>query len=363
MNKFYFTKLVNAINHKRLDAMLIVPSDELKFIIGESPYLCERFQGLFVKKDGSYFYVCNLLTSEEIQKVLGANVKVYDWFDGDNYIDTVKKAFVENDLIGKTIGVDSTTRAFEVLDIMNNLDVKFIDAKNMLEEIRIHKTSEELENLRIASKIADEAFAEVILHIKPKMTEKDVKEKLCNIMLEKGGESPGALVAAGANSSYPHYIKNTGVIKEKDIVLLDYGCVYKGMKSDISRTVFVGDITKEQKKVYDIVKNAIEAAEKVVAVDAFIPDIDKAARGLIEKEGYGKYFTTRLGHGIGYMGHEAPDIKASNPRYLEKNMAFSIEPGIYIGGNFGVRIEDIVITTENGTEIINKASKDMIIIK
>lgn len=363
MNKFYYDKLTKAIKENGLDAMLIVPSDELKFIVGESPYLCERFQGLFVKNDGTCFYVCNLLTAEEMEKALGPDIKVYSWFDCNNFTDTVKQALEENSLIGKIIGVNSTARAFEILEIMDKIDVKFINKRYLLEEIRIHKTDEELENLRMAAKIADNAFEEIIKYIKPGMSEVQIVDKMCSLMSVDGVSRVGCLVAAGPNSSYPHYTKNDGVVKEKDVVLLDYGCIYKGLQSDSSRTIFVGEITEKQREIYNIVKEALEAAEKAAVEGAHIPKVDFAARGYIDKKGYGKYFTTRLGHGIGYMGHEAPDIKYNHDRYLEKGMVFSIEPGIYIGGDFGIRIEDIVAITENGTEILNKAPMEIIVLK
>ncbi|HBV68364.1 MAG TPA: aminopeptidase P family protein, partial [Clostridiales bacterium] len=135
------------------------------------------------------------------------------------------------------------------------------------------------------------------------------------------------------------------------------------MCADMSRTVFVGDISEEEKKVYEIILASQEAGERAAVEGAYIPDVDRAAREIIENAGYGKYFPTRLGHGIGYSVHEAPDIKASNKRKLEKGMVFSIEPGIYMAGKFGMRIENIVAVTENGNEVLNKASKEIKIIR
>jgi Xaa-Pro dipeptidase len=130
----------------------------------------------------------------------------------------------------------------------------------------------------------------------------------------------------------------------------------------MSRTLFVGGITEEQRKVYDICRESTEAGEAACFEGAYIPDIDKVARDVISASGYGKFFTYRVGHGIGYMIHEAPDIKASNKRGLEKGMCFSIEPGINIPGKFGMRVEDIVAITDNGTEILNKSTHELIII-
>lgn len=362
MNKKYFDKLVAILKQKNMDAILVAPSEEMEFIMGHNTHLCERFQALIIKNDGTYFYICNLLTVEEVQAVLGPEIKVYGWFDGDGFIDTVKKAFEENNLIGKTIGVNSTERAFIILQIMEALDVKFVNGKPLLEEMRMIKDEEELENLRMAARITDESYEELLKFIRPGIKEVDIANKMNEIFKAKGADEGFTMVCSGPNSSYPHYAGNQRVIQEKDMMILDWGCTYKGMCADMSRTVFVGAISEEERKIYEIVLKSQQAGVKAAVNGAFIPDVDRASREILEKEGYGDNFFTRLGHGIGYSVHEAPDIKASNLRYLEPGMVFSIEPGIYIAGKVGMRVEDIVAVTENGNEVLNKASTDIKIV-
>lgn len=362
MNKKYLDKLVKVLNQRNMDAILVAPSEELEFLMGHSPHICERFQALFIKKDGTYFYVCNLLTVGEVQAVLGPDVKVYGWFDGDGFIDTVKKALEENNLMGTTIGVNSTERAFLVLEIAENVDVKFVNGKPLLEEMRMIKDDEELANLRMAARITDESYEELLEFIKPGIKEADIHKKMAEIFKEKGADVGFTMVCSGPNSSYPHYNDDQRVIQEKDVIVLDWGCVYNGMCADMSRTVFVGGISEEEKKIYEIVYESQEAGVKAAVDGAYIPDVDKASRDIIKNAGYGDYFFTRLGHGIGYSVHESPDIKASNKRNLEPGMVFSIEPGIYIAGKVGMRIEDIVAVTENGQEVLNKASREIKII-
>lgn len=363
MNKYYFDKLVEEIGNRGLDALLIAPSEDLLFIMGFFPIFCERFQGLFVTKEGDYFYVCNLLTAEEAAEHL-PNKKVYSWFDGDGFIETVRRALTENNLIGKKIGVSATVRAYNILEITSEIDVKWVSSRDLCHEIRIHKTDEEMEGLRGAAKIADKALEMLIPQIKIGMTEGEIKTILLNNMISLGGVNPRALVASGPNGGFPHYNLTTRVIEEGDAIVIDFGCEYKLVRSDTTRTIFIGEPTEEQKKVYNLVRTANEAAEKVAVEGAWIPHVDAAARNIIAEGGYGDKFTTRLGHGIGYLGHEAPDIKKNNERRLERRMAFTIEPGIYLGGSFGVRIEDVVLINEKGeTEILNNFTKDMIIIK
>lgn len=361
MRKEYLSRLIELLNQTKTDAVFIAPSEEMKFLIGHSPYLCERFQGLFVTEKGEYFYICNLLTVDEMKEILGEKSKIYGWFDGDIFTDTVEKALKDHDLLGKTIGVNSTARAFNIRQIENKMDVEFVNGKPLLDEMRIIKSEEELENLRKASELTDEVLKELIPYIKPGIKEADIQNKIMELFSNKGVEG-GGLVASGPNSALPHYFGNQRVIQEKDIIIIDFGCSYNNMNSDMTRTVFVGGITEEEREVYNLVLEANIAGEAEAQEGAVSKDVDKAARWVIEEQGYGKYFTTRLGHGIGYSVHEAPDIKGSSDRVLEKGMAFSIEPGIYMNGKFGVRIEDIVIISQKGTEVINKFPKEIILL-
>lgn len=363
MNKKYMKKLVDCISKAGLDAVMVCPGEEMNFLLGFSPMMCERFQGLFVKADGELFYICNLLYQEELREKMPENIPVYSWFDGEVMTEIVEKVLGEKGLLGKTIGVNSDAQAFNVLEIMDKVDVIFKNAKPLLEEMRIIKDTEELDALRRSAAIVDQVFVEVQSVIRPGAAEKDVQDFLLRRMAELGGASVECIVGVGANSSYPHYCDCKGVIQEQDVVLLDYGCTYKGLYSDMSRTVFVGGITEKQSECYDLVRRSNEAAEVMVREGAWIPDIDKKAREVLDEKGYAKTLINRLGHGIGYSIHEAPDMKQSNLRKLERGMAFSIEPGIYLAGEFGIRIEDIVIVNEQGEgEVLNKATKDLIIL-
>jgi len=361
MKEIHIKRLTSLMKNENLDAVLVFPSEELKFFIGFSPTTCERFQALFIKSDGSYFYLCNLIYTEELKDVI-KDIKIVSWFDGEIMADAVAKLLKTEGLAGKKIGVNSTAPAFSTLEIAEKTDITFVNAKPLLEEMRIIKSAEELENMRISSAIADKVFNEVIKFIQPGQKEGDIKAFLHEKMINHGGTKPWAIVAAGSNSSFPHYAGNDRVIGTPDVVLLDFGCTYNDMCSDISRMVFVGSVTEEQRKVYEICRKSTEAGEAACFEGAFIPDIDKASRDIIAEAGYNDAFFTRLGHGIGFMGHEAPDIKTSNPRKLEKGMCFTIEPGINLLGKFGMRVEDVVAITENGTEILNKATHEMIII-
>lgn len=363
MREKYMNKLVECIKQSGLDAVMVCPGEEMNFLLGFSPMMCERFQGLFVKADGEMFYICNLLYQEELREKMPECIPVYSWFDGEVMTEIVGQVLREKGLLGKTIGVNSDAQAFNVLEIMDKVDVTFKNAKPLLEEMRIIKDAEELDALRKSAAIVDQVFVEVQEIIRPGATEKEIQDFLLRRMAELGGSSVECIAGVGANSSYPHYCDCKGVVQEQDVVLLDYGCTYKGLYSDMSRTVFVGGVTDKQRECYELVKRSNEEAEAMVKEGAWIPDIEKHARDVLDEKGYAKTLINRLGHGIGYSIHEAPDMKMSNPRKLEKGMAFSIEPGIYLAGEFGIRIEDIVIVNEQGEgEILNKATKELIIL-
>ena len=361
MRTTYLNKLISLIKENNLDAILVSPSEELLFFTGHSPSPCKRFQGLFIKNDGDYFYVCNLLYMGEVKKNY-PEMRAYGWFDGDEMASTVSEALATEGLHGKRIGVNWATPAFNMLDIAAATGITFVNAMPLMEEIRIIKTDKEIECLRAVAALTDEVFSEVIKFIKPGLKEIEIKSFLFSEMEKRGGTNPWAIVARGPNSSYPHYGGSAGVVEKKDVVLLDFGCVYNGLRSDMSRMVFVGGITEKQKEVYNICRKATEAGQDACFEGAFIPDIDKAAREVIEDAGYGEYFRHRVGHGIGYMIHEEPYIKGSNKRKLKKGMCFSIEPGINLPGEFGMRIENILAITEQGAEVLNKSTHEIVVV-
>lgn len=363
-NSKFFNKLLSVMKKDNVAAMLIAPSSDLEFLMGFSPHMDERFQGLFVLNDGRYFYVVPKLNREEIANVLGEESPIYAWDDGEGFLCKVKEGFNDFDLVNKTIGVNASTKAVSILDIKNALDVNFINGNEILEEIRIIKDEQEIEYLKKAAKLADEVFTDIVKFIRPGIQERDIKNKIEELFMEKGadGLSFNPIVASGPNSSKPHYNEDSRYIQEKDVIILDFGCKYKGLCSDMSRTVFVGGVSDEERKIYDIVYRSNEAGEKYAKEGVSAESVDKVSRDVIKNAGYGDYFLNRLGHGIGYSVHEAPDIKGSNNRILEKGMSFSIEPGIYIPGKFGMRIEDIVVIGKDGPEIINKSSKELIIV-
>jgi Xaa-Pro aminopeptidase len=365
LNKKYGNKLCEIMVKNNVDAMMIGPSVDLEFLMNYSPQPDERFQALFLLSDKKYFYISPELTYEEIRDRLDNDADIYKWGDYEEFNDIVVTAMNDYKLAGKNIGVNNGIAAINLIDIQEKINAKFINGHGILEMLRVIKDESEIEKLRKAAKLADEVMGETIDCICPGITERDIKKKIEELFMQKGadGLSFEPIIASGPNSSMPHYCEDSRVIQEKDIIILDLGCKYKGYCSDISRTVFVGGITDEEKKVYDIILRANKAGEETAKQGVKAEDVDKASRDIIKSEGYGQYFLNRTGHGIGISVHEAPYIKTGNKQILERGMAFSVEPGIYMQNKFGIRIEDIVVIGADGPEVLNNFTKEIIVIK
>lgn len=356
------TKIKNELEKLKIDAILIAPSEELRLILGYSPMAISRFQGLFILKTGEIFYICNILNYFELKKNFGEKLEIFSWSDEESYAEKVKEIFENKNLIGKKILVNSNVLAKHIIDIGELTKVEFFNGDKFLINQRIIKNKEEILKLKKACEITDKSFKEILKYIKVGVTELELKTKLKEIIKEKGGIPRNPVVSFGENTAYPHYIGEKGILKEKDIILIDFGCIYDGFNSDMTRTIFVGDITEEERKIYNIVLNANLIAEKNIKEGLEIKKLDEYARNHIQEFGYGKYFITRLGHGIGLSLHEEPEISLLNKRKLEKGMTFTVEPGIYIPEKFGIRIEDDIALTDEGVELLTKTPKEIIIL-
>lgn len=359
-------KLFLLMKQQNIDAIVIGPSNTLEFMTGFNPVGCERFQALFITSEGRYFYICNLIYAEDMKRWFKVSAPFYVWNDSQGFHETLKKAFTDFALINKKIALGESIRAVDLIEMKSIFPCEFINGTGLLEELRIIKTEQDFDKMRTAARIADAVMDDLTRFIKPGMTEKDIKVKVEDLFIEKGadGLSFSPIVACSTNSSRPHYRENSGVIAKKDVLLLDFGCRFQGFCSDISRTFFIGSISKEEKKIYTIAREAQEAAVQAAKEGVRCCDVDRQAREYIESHGMGGYFLNRTGHGIGFDVHEAPYINGNNKRVLERGMAFSVEPGICIPGKVGMRVEDIVVINHRGeTEVLNQFTKDIVIIR
>ena len=226
----------------------------------------------------------------------------------------------------------------------------------------IIKTKEEIQKLRKAAILGDSCFEYICTIIKPGMTEIEIARKIDEFFMKNGatGVSFDTIVSAGVNSAQIHSTPTEYSIKEQDIILFDFGCILDGYCSDMSRTIFVGDITEKQREIYNLVLAAHANATKKVKIDDIAKIVDAYGRKNIQDAGYD--YAHALGHGVGIEVHEAPLISYRSEDILKENMVFTIEPGIYLENEFGVRIEDTGVLTPNGIELFSKSNRDIIVL-
>ena len=252
----------------------------------------------------------------------------------------------------------------EFVSFEKKLNAKLIPMHAEISGFRAIKEPWELENMRKAQEIADKAFAEVCTRIKVGMTEKELQAELIYCLYKNGAEglSFNPIVVSGPNTSMPHGVATDRVIQEGDFITMDFGAFYNRYCSDMTRTIAVGYVTEEMEKVYNIVLQAQLAGIAATRAGVTGKEIDAAARTVIADAGYGAYFGHGYGHSLGLEVHERPNCNPSGETVMEAGMVSSAEPGIYLPGKFGVRIEDVVIFTADGCENITHSPKNLIIV-
>jgi len=252
----------------------------------------------------------------------------------------------------------------ELMGYERELHAKLVPFNKEIYGFRGIKEEWELDLMRKAQEITDKAFSEVITRIKPGMTELQLQAELIYCLYKNGGQglSFDPIVVSGPNTSLPHGVAGERVIQEGDFVTMDFGCLYHGYCSDMTRTVAVGYATEEMKTVYETVLAAQLAGIAVTKAGTIGRDIDAAARKVITDAGYGQYFGHGYGHSLGLEVHEGPNPNPGNANPMPAGAVCSAEPGIYIPGKFGVRIEDVTIVKEDGCEIITGSPKNLIIV-
>lgn len=269
----------------------------------------------------------------------------------------------------KTLAVETTrltvAQFSEFARIMTDVNICTEDvADKAIDEIRMVKSEGEITLVKQAQSIAERAFDHILTFIKPGVTEREIQLELDYFMLRNGAEALSfeTIAVSGVNSSMPHGVPSDKKIENGDFITMDYGAVCGGYHSDMTRTVAVGSVSDEQKKIYNTVLEAQKAAVERMAPGVSCADADKAARDIIAAAGYGEFFGHGTGHGVGVEIHEQPRVSPTSKQTLAPGNLVTSEPGIYLPGLFGVRIEDMVLITEDGRKNLSHAPKELIIL-
>lgn len=330
-----------------LSQTLVCDPVSIKYLTGYYTFPHERFLALHLGPHGTTLF-CNKLFPD----ATGYADSLVTFTDTDDPLPLVAKACQG----AGTLGVDKNLPARWLLPLMDLAsDMGFRLASEAVDAARSAKDAEERALMREASRLNDEAMGWLAAQVREGVTERAIAEALLGEYRALGsdGYSFDPIVCFGANAADPHHEPDDTPFVPGQMVLFDVGCLWQGYCSDMTRTFFTAQPTDHQLEVYETVRRANEAAAALVAPGVEFAEIDRAARGLIEEAGYGPYFTHRLGHQIGMEVHEPGDVSASHHEPVRPGQIFSIEPGIYLEGDVGVRIEDLCIVTDDGREIIN----------
>ena len=344
-------RVLQAMKERGLTQMIVCDPQSIDYLTGVYVAPFERLFALYLRADGNHvFFLNKLFTVPEtpLEKV---------WFsDTDDSIGMIAQRIQA----GEPLGIDKEWTARFLLPLMERLPgTSFQLASDCVDSVRARKDAAEQELMRMNSRLNDEAMTRAVAYIREGMTERQVANFLMAQYKELGCEEPSfsPIVSFGANAADPHHMPDDTVLQEGDCIVLDIGGRKDGYCSDMTRTYFCKRVSDKHAAIHDLVRRANEAAEALVRPGVPLCQLDKAARDMIAQAGYGEYFTHRLGHFIGRTEHEQGDVSSVNTTLAQEGMVFSIEPGVYLPGEMGVRVEDLVLVTAEGCEVLNHVDK------
>lgn len=337
-----------------LDAFLVTKPENIRYLSGftggEDGKLLILEDEQYIITDGRY--------SEQVKRESPYFRLILDKFPYLEALNRIKRSFAR-------LGIESlhlTYHEYKMLE--NTVDTVLVPLENMVEEIRMVKEEEELEYIRKAALIGDMVFDEICSFLRPGIEEKKVADRITFLLRERGCEKEAfdVIAAAGENASLPHARPGAKRVKDGEMLILDYGGFFKGYASDMTRTVFMGTPLSYFRDAYNEVLRAQEIGISMVKAGVLCSEVDKAVRDYLKGCGLADYFVHSTGHGLGLEIHEKPALSPTGDIELKENMVVTVEPGIYIPGQGGIRIEDTVIVKKDGCEIITRTDKELRII-
>jgi Xaa-Pro dipeptidase len=348
--------------------VFLTPGETLRYFTGLDMYESERPTVLALHRDQEPVAILPALETGRIREALGASTTFFVYEDATNPGDAAKTAFED---YAAEFGTDSpvgveyrSTRLLEqeVIATMAPKD-RIVDVEPSITRVRERKDEREIDALRTAASIIDDVPADVTERIRPEMTERDVAHALHKRVLDTKADGLGVLiVASGPNTAKPDTNTGQREIQDGDALLIDAGVTYQGYYSDTTRTYMIGSDSERIRELHECTREAARAARYRVEPGRELQSIDRTARTVIEEAGYGEYFPHRVGHGLGIEGHEPPYLVEGNDAPLEVGHAITVEPGIYIEGVGAVRVEDDVVVTDDGAEVLTTTPRELRVI-
>ncbi len=364
MNQARLTRTQQQLKQQGLDALALVTGPNMLYLIELSLHLSERPSVFIISADGELGIIAPALEAPRVAQTLGPAVEVFAWSDAEGHEGAFAAACAEMQLSGRSVAIEYLQmRAVEVKSFERHAPgINLVALEEKFPSFRAVKDADEIKKLRKALQIMETALRETASAIKVGATEKEIANAYLLACMKAGTESTpfAPIIASGPNAANPHAVPTERPVRQGDFVIVDCGATYGGYVADITRTFAVGEISAEAEKIYNIVLAANRAGCNAARPGVACGEVDHAARQVIDQAGYGPYFIHRTGHGLGLETHEPPYMVAGNPMPLEPGMVFTVEPGIYVEGQLGVRIEDDVICTENGVEVLTTFERGLI---
>lgn len=358
-------KLASAIEAAHLDTLVLNPGPSLVYFTGLHFHLSERPVVAIFKPGEPMRLALPELETAKLDS-LPYVVQAFPYGeDPSTWVEVYRQAFQTVGTGNSNVGVEPTRLRYLELDLLQRAAplVKFLSAEEVLSSMRMRKEEAELAAMRQAVAIAQSALLATLPSIKPGVSELEIAAELTLQLLRGGSDSEfpfSPIVSGGPNSANPHANPSARKLQNGDLLVIDWGATVGGYASDLTRTFAIGNVEPEYEHIARIVLQANSAGREKAGPGVSASQVDQAARDVIENEGYGAYFTHRTGHGLGLEAHEPPYIRAGNELVLQPGMTFTIEPGIYLPGRNGVRIEDNVCITSSGAECLSDLPRELI---
>lgn len=354
----HFAKIAEKLSAYELDGMLLTCEANRFYASG---FHSTGTDGVaLVTREGNFYFTDSRYIEAAHNKVQDAEIAMTD--AAHPYVDLINAA-MEKTHVQKLGFEDAYMTVADYRHYSEKLHCQMVPATELLISLRQSKDEEEIQRMIAAQRIAEAALDQIVKEIKPGVTEKEIAARLQYLMLAGGAENMSfdPIVASGPNGSMPHAVPTDRKIQDGDFVTMDFGCIYQGYCSDMTRTVAIGQPSDEMRRVYDAVLEAQLAG--IAAAKAGVPgcDVHNAAWDVLKKYGYGDYFGHGFGHSLGIEIHESPNANRANTKPLPAGAVLSAEPGVYLPGKFGVRTEDVIFLTETGNRILTHAPKHLII--
>ena len=349
--------LTNILNEHKIDAAIISEKNNISYYSG---FTSE--DAVLLIHRSAYYLITDFRYIEQAQ-IQSPGFNIVD-APGSKTGPFIKKTCMDLDV--KRICFDSDAISYSTYVTLKEAlqPLELIPDKGIPSSLRLRKTEGEINYIRKAAALADKGFQHILNYIRPGISEKEIALELEFFLRKNGSEGLAfpIIAASGKNGALPHAEPSNKKLEKGEFITLDFGCKISGYCSDMTRTVALGEPDSQMKEIYEVTLEAQRQALKIIKPGLTGMEVDKQAREYISSKGYGKYFGHGLGHGVGLNVHEAPRLSTSGENILEPGMVVTVEPGIYLPGKGGVRIEDLVVVTENGYDNLVSSKKDLIIL-